>query len=106
MSRRLASSSESAGRLMATWLKRGSRPERSATGTLQRWVDHGLAGHRTAGQAAHDVEDTVERHVDGFDEQSGGQLARREERERVVEPARVVAERAGDVELVEQDAVG
>ena len=51
------------------------------------------------------VEQTVERDVLGLDEQVDRDVARREQLERAREPVVVVHERAGDHELVQQDAV-
>ena len=67
--------------------------------------DHGLGREVALVQADRGVEQPVERIVLLLDEQVVRHLARREQLERAREAVVVVDERAGDDELVQQDAV-
>src|SRR5437762_11871697 len=102
MSLRPCSSSASAGRLMATWLKRGW-PGLGIALLLRD--DEDFARQLARDQQLHRPLQARQRHVVGLDEQVGGELRGGEQAEAVLVVGRGVLDRAGDDELVEDDAV-
>src|SRR5207248_571857 len=102
MSLRPRSSRASAGRLMATWLKRGC-PDKSALRSVGR--DEDLAGQLPGGESPHGVEEVAQGHVVGLDQEVGGKPPRVQHPHGDTETVVVVGVGAGDDKLVEEDAV-